>query len=143
MYLCIYTMVFSSQLGTPPDAFVPLVERVDTGEDHVLVYVKEVRYTAYTGYILYLPLSCMYVLLFFASVPQVLKGVPMSCTIRLKQILVVKNLKPTVINVYDYYQTSTLTSFDSCTWLLPVSFVEFDHAGNSTWIQKVFLSFFR
>ncbi|XP_016353787.1 alpha-2-macroglobulin-like [Sinocyclocheilus anshuiensis] len=67
----------TSPLGTPPDAFVPLVERVDTGEDHVLVYLKEVP-----------------------------KSVPMSYTIRLKQVLVVKNLKPAVINVYDYYQTS-------------------------------------
>ncbi|KAF4099152.1 hypothetical protein G5714_019278 [Onychostoma macrolepis] len=67
----------TSPLGTPPDAFVPLVERVDAGEDHVLVYLKEVP-----------------------------KGVPMSYTIRLKRVLVVKNLKPAVINVYDYYQTS-------------------------------------
>lgn len=43
MYLCIYTMAFSSQLGTPPDVFVPLVGRGDTGEDHVLVYLKEVK----------------------------------------------------------------------------------------------------
>lgn len=120
-------MVFSSQLGTPPDAFVPLVERVDTGEDHVLVYLKEVR--PHTLGIFSTCHShacvCASVLLFFTSVLQVPKGVPMSYTIRLKQVLVVKNIKPGVINVYDYYQTSTLSSFDSCTWLLPVSLIAF------------------
>ncbi len=68
---------------------------------------------------------CASVLLFFTSVLQVPKGVPMSYTIRLKQVLVVKSIKPGVINVYDYYQTSTLSSFDSCTWLLPVSLIAF------------------
>ncbi|ROJ08810.1 Alpha-1-inhibitor 3 [Anabarilius grahami] len=37
---------------------------------------------------------------------QVPKGVPMTYTLQLKQVLAVKNLKPAVINVYDYYQTS-------------------------------------
>ncbi|MGL5903388.1 MAG: hypothetical protein ACRCZO_11950 [Cetobacterium sp.] len=30
----------------------------------------------------------------------------MTYTLRLNQVLAVKNLKPAVINVYDYYQTS-------------------------------------
>nr|XP_055052358.1 alpha-2-macroglobulin-like [Misgurnus anguillicaudatus] len=57
--------------------FSPLVERVDTKDDHVLVYLK--------------------------GVP---KNLPMNYEIQLKQILPVKNLKPAVIKVYDYYQTS-------------------------------------
>ncbi len=32
----------SSQLGSP-DSLAPLVQRVDAGDDHVLVYLKEVR----------------------------------------------------------------------------------------------------
>jgi len=34
----------------------------------------------------------------------------MSYTLQLKQVFAVKNIKPAVINVYDYYQTSTLSS---------------------------------
>ncbi|XP_067293407.1 alpha-2-macroglobulin-like protein 1 [Pseudorasbora parva] len=67
----------TSPLGSPPQSFAPLVERVDADDDHVLVYLKEV--------------------------PQ---GVPMSYTLRLNQVLAVKNLKPAVINIYDYYQPS-------------------------------------
>ncbi|XP_067310949.1 alpha-2-macroglobulin-P-like [Pseudorasbora parva] len=67
----------TSPLGSPPQSFAPLVERVDADDDHVLVYLKEVP-----------------------------KGVPMSYTLRLKQVLAVKNLKPAVINIYDYYQPS-------------------------------------
>ncbi|KAK7175530.1 hypothetical protein R3I93_002446 [Phoxinus phoxinus] len=67
----------TSLLGSSPQSFAPLVERVDVEDDHVLVYLKEVP-----------------------------KGVPMSYTLELKQVLVVKDLKPAVINVYDYYQTS-------------------------------------
>ncbi|XP_077053726.1 alpha-2-macroglobulin-like protein 1 [Siphateles boraxobius] len=67
----------TSLLGSSPQSFAPLVERVDAEDDHVLVYLKEVP-----------------------------KGVPMSYTLQLKQVLAVKNLKPAVINVYDYYQTS-------------------------------------
>ncbi|XP_073718642.1 alpha-2-macroglobulin-like isoform X2 [Misgurnus anguillicaudatus] len=57
--------------------FGPLVERVDTKDDHILLYLKEVP-----------------------------KNLPMNYEIQLKQILPVKNLKPAVIKVYDYYQTS-------------------------------------
>ncbi|XDV12117.1 hypothetical protein PO909_000848 [Leuciscus waleckii] len=67
----------TSLLGSSPQSFAPLVERVDAEDDHVLVYLKEVP-----------------------------KGVPMSYTLQLKQVLAVKNLKPAVINVYDYYQPS-------------------------------------
>ncbi|ROL50863.1 Alpha-2-macroglobulin-like protein 1 [Anabarilius grahami] len=68
----------TSLLGSPPQSFAPLVERVDSEDDRVLVYLKEVP-----------------------------KGVPMTYTLQLKQVLAVKDLKPAVINVYDYYQTST------------------------------------
>ncbi|XP_077058470.1 pregnancy zone protein-like [Siphateles boraxobius] len=67
----------TSLLGSSPQSFAPLVERVDSEDDHVLVYLKEVP-----------------------------KGVPMSYTLQLKRVLKVNNLKPAVINVYDYYQTS-------------------------------------
>ncbi|CAM4713487.1 unnamed protein product [Leuciscus chuanchicus] len=67
----------TSPLGSPPQSFAPLVERVDAQDDHVLVYLKEV-----------------------------LKSFPITYTLRLKRVLTVKNLKPAVINVYDYYQTS-------------------------------------
>ncbi|CAM4320863.1 unnamed protein product [Leuciscus chuanchicus] len=66
----------TSLLGSPPQSFAPLVQRVDAEDDHVLVYLKEVP-----------------------------KGVPMSYTLLLKQFLAVENLKPAVISVYDYYQT--------------------------------------
>ncbi|KAI4893875.1 hypothetical protein NFI96_029753 [Prochilodus magdalenae] len=55
----------------------PLVERVDTKDDHVIMYLKEVP-----------------------------RDRPMSYQLHLKQVLPVKNLKPAVIKVYDYYQTS-------------------------------------
>jgi len=38
-------MVFSPQLGSSPQSFAPLVERVESEDDHVLVYLKEVRLT--------------------------------------------------------------------------------------------------
>ncbi|XP_067226492.1 alpha-2-macroglobulin-like protein 1 isoform X1 [Chanodichthys erythropterus] len=67
----------TSPLGSPPQSFAPLVERVDAVDDRVLVYLKEVS-----------------------------KGVPMTYTLKLNQVLAVNDLKPAVVNVYDYYQTS-------------------------------------
>ncbi|XP_039541686.1 alpha-2-macroglobulin-like protein 1 [Pimephales promelas] len=67
----------TSLLGSSPQTFAPLVERVDAEDDGVIVYLKEVP-----------------------------KGVPMSYTLQLNQVLAVENLKPAVIKVYDYYQTS-------------------------------------
>ncbi|KAI7790048.1 alpha-2-macroglobulin-1 [Triplophysa rosa] len=66
----------TSLLGTP-QMFVPFVERVDSKDDHVIVYFKEVP-----------------------------KNLPMNYQIQLKQVLPVKNLKPAVIKIYDYYQKS-------------------------------------
>ncbi|KAL6471066.1 hypothetical protein MHYP_G00197160 [Metynnis hypsauchen] len=54
-----------------------LVERVDSKDDHVIMYMKEVP-----------------------------RNSPMNYQLHLKQVLPVKNLKPAVIKVYDYYQTS-------------------------------------
>ncbi|KAL6471070.1 hypothetical protein MHYP_G00197200 [Metynnis hypsauchen] len=54
-----------------------LVERVDSQGDHVIMYIKEVP-----------------------------KDNPMNYQLHIKQVLPVKNLKPAVIKVYDYYQTS-------------------------------------
>ncbi|KAK2917021.1 hypothetical protein Q8A67_001395 [Cirrhinus molitorella] len=51
--------------------------RVDAGDDHVLVYLKEVS-----------------------------KGVPMTYRMQLKQVVAVQNPKPAVVEVYDYYQPS-------------------------------------
>ncbi|KAF4116471.1 alpha-2-macroglobulin-like [Onychostoma macrolepis] len=67
----------TSLLGSPPDSLAPLVQRVDAGDDHVLVYLKEVP-----------------------------KGVPMTYRMQLKQVLAVQNLKPAVLKVFDYYQPS-------------------------------------
>ncbi|KAL1279111.1 hypothetical protein QQF64_025784 [Cirrhinus molitorella] len=67
----------TSLLGSPPNSFAPLVQRVDAGDDHVLVYLKEVP-----------------------------KGVPMTYRLQLKQVVAVQNLKPAVVEVYDYYQPS-------------------------------------
>ncbi|XP_066519246.1 alpha-2-macroglobulin-like isoform X2 [Hoplias malabaricus] len=55
----------------------PLVERVDSKDDHLMMYMKKVP-----------------------------KDVPMNYQLHIKQVLPVKNLKPAVIRVYDYYQTS-------------------------------------
>ncbi|XP_037402274.1 alpha-2-macroglobulin-like [Pygocentrus nattereri] len=54
-----------------------LVERVDSKDDHVIMYMKEVP-----------------------------RNSPINYELRIKQVLPVKNLKPAVIKVYDYYQTS-------------------------------------
>ncbi|TRY85173.1 hypothetical protein DNTS_006359 [Danionella cerebrum] len=67
----------TSLLGSSPDSFAPLVQRVDSEDDHVLVYLKEVP-----------------------------RGVPMSYKMQLKRTVAVRYLKPAVVNVYDYYQTS-------------------------------------
>uniref|UniRef100_A0A8B9KUB5 Alpha-2-macroglobulin bait region domain-containing protein n=1 Tax=Astyanax mexicanus TaxID=7994 RepID=A0A8B9KUB5_ASTMX len=57
--------------------YFPLVERVDSKNDHVLMYLKEL--------------------------PQ---NTPVTYQLHIKQVLPVKNLKPAVIKVYDYYQPS-------------------------------------
>ncbi|KAK7171734.1 hypothetical protein R3I93_004127 [Phoxinus phoxinus] len=67
----------TSMLGTSSRTYAPFVERVDSKDDHVIVYLKEI--------------------------PQ---NIPMNYQIKMKQILPVKNLKPAVVKVYDYYQTS-------------------------------------
>ncbi|XP_056612289.1 alpha-2-macroglobulin-like isoform X1 [Triplophysa dalaica] len=66
----------TSSLGRS-QMFESFVERVDSKDDHVIVYLK-----------------------------KVLKNIPMNYKIQLKQIQPVKNLKPAVIKIYDYYQTS-------------------------------------
>ncbi|XP_056329989.1 alpha-2-macroglobulin-P-like [Danio aesculapii] len=66
----------TSALGTS-GTYVSLVERVDSKDDHVIVYLKEIP-----------------------------KNVAMNYQIQMKQVLPVKNLKPAVVKVYDYYQTS-------------------------------------
>nr|AAI53915.1 Zgc:171426 protein [Danio rerio] len=76
----------TSLLGSPPN-FTPFVQRVDAEGDHVLVYLQEVP-----------------------------KGVPVTFSIQLTQAVAVKNLKPAVINIYDYYQRSDRfeTKYTSC-----------------------------
>ncbi|XP_060743883.1 alpha-2-macroglobulin-P-like isoform X2 [Tachysurus vachellii] len=54
-----------------------LVERVDSKDDHIIMYIKELQ-----------------------------KNIPIKYELHTKQVLPVKNLKPAVIKVYDYYQTS-------------------------------------
>uniref|UniRef100_A0A672Q704 Alpha-2-macroglobulin-like n=1 Tax=Sinocyclocheilus grahami TaxID=75366 RepID=A0A672Q704_SINGR len=65
-----------TSLGTSFGTYVSLVERVDAKDDHVIVYLKEIP-----------------------------KNIPMNYQIQMKQVLPVKNLKPAVVKVYDYYQT--------------------------------------
>ncbi|XP_036453843.1 alpha-2-macroglobulin-like isoform X2 [Colossoma macropomum] len=70
--------ILSGFTADPSDLkYRPLVERVDSKDDHVIMYVKEVP-----------------------------RNSPMNYQLHLKQLLPVKNLKPAVIKVYDYYQTS-------------------------------------
>ncbi|XP_058269384.1 alpha-2-macroglobulin-like isoform X5 [Hemibagrus wyckioides] len=54
-----------------------LVERVDSKDDHIIMYIKELQ-----------------------------RNIPINYKLHIKQALPVKNLKPAVIKVYDYYQTS-------------------------------------
>ncbi|XP_058265642.1 alpha-2-macroglobulin-like isoform X2 [Hemibagrus wyckioides] len=54
-----------------------LVDRVDSKDDHIIMYIKELR-----------------------------KNIPINYKLHIKQVLPVKNLKPAVMKVYDYYQTS-------------------------------------
>ncbi|XP_065137345.1 alpha-2-macroglobulin isoform X2 [Paramisgurnus dabryanus] len=54
-----------------------LVSRVESKDDHVIMYLQEVQHNR-----------------------------PVFYTLRIKQIVEVENLKPAVIQVYDYYQTS-------------------------------------
>ncbi|XP_073673331.1 alpha-2-macroglobulin-like isoform X2 [Garra rufa] len=67
----------TSMLGSPPHTYAPLVERVDSEANRVIVYLKEVP-----------------------------KNIPMSYRLQLKQGFHVRGLRPAVIRVYDYYQTS-------------------------------------
>ncbi|KAL1260701.1 hypothetical protein QQF64_008528 [Cirrhinus molitorella] len=67
----------TSMLGTSSETYESLVERVDAKDDHVIVYLKEIP-----------------------------KNIPKNYQIQMKQVLPVKNLKPAVVRVYDYYQTS-------------------------------------
>ncbi|XDV32424.1 hypothetical protein PO909_003242 [Leuciscus waleckii] len=70
----------TSMLETQRTSSASFVERVDSKDDHVIVYLKEVP-----------------------------KHIPVNHHLQLKQIVPVKNLKPAVIKVYDYYQTSDLS----------------------------------
>ncbi|XP_056329990.1 alpha-2-macroglobulin-like [Danio aesculapii] len=67
----------TSMLAIPPHMYAPLVERVDSKDDHIMVYLKEVP-----------------------------KNSPQLYTIQMKQVFPVRDLRPAVIKVYDYYQTS-------------------------------------
>ncbi|XP_036453897.1 alpha-2-macroglobulin-like isoform X2 [Colossoma macropomum] len=70
--------ILSGFTSDPSDLkYRPLVERVDSKDDHVIMYMKEVP-----------------------------RNSPINYQLHLKQVLPVKNLKPAVIKVYDYYQTS-------------------------------------
>ncbi|KAK3560862.1 hypothetical protein QTP86_022609, partial [Hemibagrus guttatus] len=58
-----------------------MVERVDSKDEHIIMYIKELK-----------------------------KDIPINYHLHIKQILPVKNLKPAVIKVYDYYQTNLMYS---------------------------------
>ncbi|XDV33030.1 hypothetical protein PO909_003614 [Leuciscus waleckii] len=69
----------TSMLKTSSGTYRKLVERVDSKDDRVIVYLKEIT-----------------------------QNIPVIYQIQTKQVLQVKNLKPAVIKVYDYYQTSKI-----------------------------------
>ncbi|XP_058270335.1 alpha-2-macroglobulin-like isoform X2 [Hemibagrus wyckioides] len=54
-----------------------MVERVDSKDEHIIMYIKELE-----------------------------RNIPINYHLHIKQMLPVKNLKPAVIKVYDYYQTN-------------------------------------
>ncbi|KAF5901966.1 alpha-2-macroglobulin-like, partial [Clarias magur] len=58
-----------------------LVERVDSKDDHIMMYIKELQ-----------------------------RNIPINYNLHIKQVLPVKNLKPAVIKVYDYYQTNSIAA---------------------------------
>ncbi|XP_051551628.1 alpha-2-macroglobulin-like protein 1 [Myxocyprinus asiaticus] len=66
-----------STVGLNSNSFVPIVERVDYDDDHVLVYLR--------------------------AVP---KDIPLSFSVQLTRAFQVKNVRPAVIKVYDYYEPS-------------------------------------
>uniref|UniRef100_A0A672KFJ3 Alpha-2-macroglobulin-like n=1 Tax=Sinocyclocheilus grahami TaxID=75366 RepID=A0A672KFJ3_SINGR len=64
----------TSMLGTS-GTYASLVERVDAKDDHVILYLKEIP-----------------------------KNIQKNYQIQMKRVLPVKNLKPAMVKVYDYYQ---------------------------------------
>uniref|UniRef100_A0A672KH54 Alpha-2-macroglobulin-like n=1 Tax=Sinocyclocheilus grahami TaxID=75366 RepID=A0A672KH54_SINGR len=66
----------TSMLGTS-GTYASLVERVDAKDDHVILYLKEIP-----------------------------KNIQKNYQIQMKRVLPVKNLKPAMVKVYDYYQIS-------------------------------------
>ncbi|KAG9265131.1 alpha-2-macroglobulin-like [Astyanax mexicanus] len=75
----------------------PLVERVDTKDDHVILYLK-----------------------------ALLKNIPVTYQLHIKQVLPVKNLKPAVIKVYDYYQPSKFCLVYIITVTVLILFTDFN-----------------
>ncbi len=87
------------------------MKRLDSKDDRVIVYLKEVRkkthsYDNFSVSFTFYVKSVISMILF--NILQVQKDIPVNLQIELKQILPVKNLKPAVIKVYDYYQTSKI-----------------------------------
>ena len=89
------------------------MDRVDKKDDHILVYLSEVRNKPLALTICTLPNVTLgstpalrqsdVLLLVLYQVP---KGLPVSYHLTIRQDLPVNNLKPAVVTVYDYYQTS-------------------------------------
>lgn len=86
--------------------YAPLVERVDSEDDHIMVYLKEVRGLQYSWVNIVFLLFIMLIVLWFLQVP---KSSPQLYTIQMKQVFPVIGLRPAVIKVYDYYQTSMVS----------------------------------
>ncbi|XP_016394935.1 LOW QUALITY PROTEIN: pregnancy zone protein-like [Sinocyclocheilus rhinocerous] len=72
-----YVLLLRTSFGSGVMYAQKYLERVDTKEDHVIVYLTEIP-----------------------------KHISMNYKMQMKQVLPVKNLKPAVVKVYDYYQTS-------------------------------------
>ena len=80
-----------------------LVDRVEQKEDHVLVYIQEVRRIHSEEQEM---MISRFVTDHLFSLQQLMKDVPNDYSLELIQELPVQNLKPAVVKIYDYYQPS-------------------------------------
>ena len=81
-----------------------LVDRVEQKEDHVLVYIQEVRDIQWGTIDEALQICYWSCRLFFFN--QLSKDIAINHSLELIQELPVQNLKPAVVKIYDYYQPS-------------------------------------
>lgn len=81
-----------------------LVDRIEQKDDHVLMYIKEVR-GSHSGEC-QMRTSRSVRSCHLSLCPQLLSTISINYSLELVQQLAVQNLKPAVVTMYDYYQTS-------------------------------------